>query len=63
MKPKCESLYAQTADRKATIDKSKEEIYNMKFENKRQMDMLQDKLSAEVMKLTGLSKYAQISKN
>ncbi|XP_058798615.1 centromere-associated protein E-like [Phymastichus coffea] len=63
MKPEFESLHTQIADRKAAIEKYKEDIHNMKLENKKQLDMLQDKLSDEEIKSAGLSKQLAELKN
>ncbi|XP_011502024.1 PREDICTED: major antigen-like [Ceratosolen solmsi marchali] len=63
MKPEYESLQSQIVDRKISIEKCKEEIHNLKLENKKQIDILQDKLSSEEIKSKGLNKQLHELKN
>ncbi|KAJ8676006.1 hypothetical protein QAD02_011792 [Eretmocerus hayati] len=63
MKPEHDFMQAQIAERKMMIEKYKEEIHNLKLENKRQLDILHDKLSDEEIKNTGLNKQLIEFKN
>jgi chromosome segregation ATPase len=63
MKPEYESLQSQIEERKLSIEKYKEEIHNLKLDNKKQIDILQDKLSAEEIKSKGLNKQLNDFKN
>ena len=63
MKPEYESLQAQISERKICIDKYKEDIHNLKLENKKQADILQDRLSEEEIKSAGLNKQLTDLKN
>uniref|UniRef100_A0ABD2XNB7 Kinesin motor domain-containing protein n=1 Tax=Trichogramma kaykai TaxID=54128 RepID=A0ABD2XNB7_9HYME len=61
--PEYENMQAQLAERKMVIEKYKEEINNLKLENKKQLDILQDKLSSEEIKSSGLNKQLTDIKN